>query len=500
MFISYPMGGQGEIDGFHRYAISEILAGNLQIGNLRYSPGYPLFISPFVALSKAFGRLDDRIVLLIQIAFSSRIPFLLYDILRTRHSPRAAFFVGLISLMDPLGLQWSHFSLPVWLAATCLVFSSWLLHYAEHHIRSRRRGGTYLVCSAGLVSGLGVLGRWIFAILVVGIVSLLWFGWIKPKGERIRQIGVFSISSLMAVLLVHFTVQVPVTGVWELSSVLGLNLMETITWSGLKIDAAHGARSKHLLHLSRLEPLPNSSHPYDEPNGIWDLWQESGPWASLEERETFLNQQATGPFPDLSQGKIHENTFWLIYYLGPVEYNRLLVDVFIESVSHQFWAWLRNIPQHSLNLLLPPLSMDSGFPNYTLPRADLIEYNQNSGMFGFVRAVRHATHFYTGQWVWRPGIEIFSRLWAPLNALRFLVFPALVWALFTRHRVYTAIGFLLLLYVFVLGAIDYPEQRIYAIVYPLGPVLVGGFLVTLWERAQPSWQRLRKALAATRPD
>ena len=70
----------------------------------------------------------------------------------------------------------------------------------------------------------------------------------------------------------------------------------------------------------------------------------------------------------------------------------------------------------------------------------------------------------------------------PLNALRFLVFPALVWSLFTRRRIYTATAFLLLLYVFVLAFVDAPEQRIYAIVYPLGPVLVGAFLMTCKER------------------
>ena len=91
MFISYPMGGQGEIQEFHRYATAEILSGELQIGNLRYSPGYSYFITPFVALSRLFGRLDDRVVLIVQIAISSTIPFLLYDILRTRHSPKAAF-------------------------------------------------------------------------------------------------------------------------------------------------------------------------------------------------------------------------------------------------------------------------------------------------------------------------------------------------------------------------------------------------------------------------
>ena len=62
-----------------------------------------------------------------------------------------------------------------------------------------------------------------------------------------------------------------------------------------------------------------------------------------------------------------------------------------------------------------------------------------------ILVVWEQTLFYNGQWVWRPGIELFTSLWAPLNALRYLVFPALVWALFTRWRVYSALAFLLLL-------------------------------------------------------
>ena len=115
MFISYPMGGQDEFQGFHRYLVAKVLSGDLMIGNLRYSPGYPLFIAPFAALGELFGRFDERVVLLVQIALSSSIPFFLYDIIRTRHSPKAAFLIGLLSLVDPFGLQWAHFSLPVWM-------------------------------------------------------------------------------------------------------------------------------------------------------------------------------------------------------------------------------------------------------------------------------------------------------------------------------------------------------------------------------------------------
>ena len=73
--------------------------------------------------------------------------------------------------------------------------------------------------------------------------------------------------------------------------------------------------------------------------------------------------------------------------------------------------------------------------------------------------------------------DVHLALGAAERAKMFSLYPALVWALFTRWRIYSATAFLLLLYVFVLAVVDFPpEARIYAIVYPLGTVLVGGFL------------------------
>ena len=116
-------------------------------------------------------------------------------------------------------------------------------------------------------------------------------------------------------------------------------------------------------------------------------------------------------------------------------------------------------------------------------------YEDDGSRLGFQRAFGRWDH-YTGHWVWRPGIELFTFRWGPLNVLRFLGYPALVWALFTRRRVYMAVAFLLLLYVIVISTVDSPpEPRIYAIVYPLGPVLVGGLLVAVWERLRPILRR-----------
>ena len=185
---------------------------------------------------------------------------------------------------------------------------------------------------------------------------------------------------------------------------------------------------------------------------------------------------------------MHQLAGWLFLYLGPCETDQLLRRVFFEAVYAQTLPWLLNIPANAWRYLRPPITMGE-FPAFTVPHADSLRYEGDGGIPGFRRAHQQQWQQYNGHWVWRPGIEIFTWFWAPLNALRFLVYPAIVWALFTKRRVYTACAFLLLLYVLVMGAIDYPEPRIYAIVYPLGPVLVGGFLAAVWERWRPALRR-----------
>ena len=478
MFISYPLGGQDEGQGYHRYAVSKVVAGDLQIGNLRHAPGYPLFIAPISAIAELFGRFDERVVLLFQVVLSATIPFLLYDIIRKRHSPRAAFIIALLCTIEPFSLQWAHFSQPVWLVAICLVFALWLLHYADEQ-RSWQ-----LVVLAGLVTGYGVLVRWNYAPVAAAIGVLLLFARSEELRNRVRRFALFGTSGLLLVLGVHFLVQVPVTGVWDLSCISAANLIETVTGNRLRVAGANGPDSRRFLLLSSFKPLPlnettMSAHQVLSADAF-SFWQTPGPWASLEEREIFLSQGATENSMDFTSGNsLQTEVNRLIYYLGPCEVERLLRGVFFETVLAQPWEWLRILPEKVLLWLQPSLQMGE-YPNLTLPSEHSLTYS-GDWMLGFQRAFGRWDH-YTGQWVWRPGIEIFTSLWAPLNALRFLVFPALVWALFTRRRIYTATAFLLLLYVFVLAFVDAPESRIYAIVYPLGPVLVGGLLVAAWER------------------
>ena len=488
MFISYPMGGQDEAQGNQSFAVNRILQGELQFGFLRYPPGYALTVAPFALLGEQFGRFDERVVLLAQIALSSFIPFLLYDIFRTRHSPQAAFLISLISLVDPFGLQWAHFSLPVWIVALCLVLALWLLHYAE--IRKDLR----LFIAAGLVAGWGVLGRWNFAPLVAGIGCFLLLTTTSSFRQRLMQVFNFGFSSLLIIFLVHITIQVPSTGVWNLNCLSGFTLIEALLHANIEIQARNGPNAERLLELTTLPPLPENLSKKGYYGGYrmffadnFPNWIIPGPWAKIEDSKAYL-AQSNPEIPETNDPTIILNTMsWMFYYLGPCKANELLQRVYFETVFASPLRVLSQIPRNVYEMLHPPLKMspdETDYYYYSLPSTDSIEFKHTDGFLGFVRAVRQQQLFYNGQWVWRPGIEIISTIWAPLNLLRILVIPALVWSFFTRRRIYSVIAFLLLLYLVSMSVIVWPQQRIYAIVYPLGPILIGGFLLAVWDNSR----------------
>ena len=134
--------------------IDSLLEGDLLIGSLRHNTGYPLVIAPFAAVGQHLGRLDGRFVLLVQVALSALVPFMLYDLVRRHHSRRAALVVALLALFDPHGLQWAHLHLPVWLVALCFTLSLWLIGRALQG--GMPRGPLML---AGSLMGLAVLAR-----------------------------------------------------------------------------------------------------------------------------------------------------------------------------------------------------------------------------------------------------------------------------------------------------------------------------------------------------
>ena len=127
MFLAYPMGGLDDDQAYQRYLVGRLLTGDLHIGNVRYNTGYALLMAPVYAWAGPFGPLRDRFVLLVQIALSSLIPLLAYSAVRRFDGDRAALAISMFVLLDPVGLQWAHMALPVWVVALGAMFGYWFL-------------------------------------------------------------------------------------------------------------------------------------------------------------------------------------------------------------------------------------------------------------------------------------------------------------------------------------------------------------------------------------
>jgi hypothetical protein len=119
-----------------------------------------------------------------------------------------------------------------------------------------------------------------------------------------------------------------------------------------------------------------------------------------------------------------------------------------------------------------------GFGEQMLPTPDALHYGERD-IAGFRQA---SDSYYTGEWVWTPGIQLYSALFPILNLSKWLTLPALVWALFSRKWFYVTAAVLLLVAAASLSAVDAPEPRIYAAVYPLWTILIGGMIAALWHR------------------
>ena len=217
MFLGYPF--QSNVDdnqSFQRYQIDRALDGDLLIGNLRYHSGYPLVMAPVAAVGRSLGRLDQRFLQLVQISLSALIPFLLYDVVRRRHSRHAALIVALLSLLDPFGLQWAQLSLPVWLVAFCFTLSFWLIQRSLD-----RENATGILVVAGMILGVATLARLNLAPIValMGLIPLFAPGRLLRK--RLIRAFVLGSSSLVVLCLYFVLIHVPSTGTLSPGCVAG---------------------------------------------------------------------------------------------------------------------------------------------------------------------------------------------------------------------------------------------------------------------------------------
>ncbi len=462
MYISYPLGVANHDDNqaAQTYLMDELLGGNLLIGNLRYNTGYAFVMAPVKWLTGALGRLGDRAFLLAQMIAYSLIPFMAYDMLRRRFTARIAFIAALVVLCDPFGLQWVHFQLPGWLIALATVTALWLASLAWAASPRRR---LLLVGFAGTLLGLMCFARFNYAPLaaVYGASFLLWRH--IPFRQRIAlfaTVGLLSGGILGGyIALIH----IPSTGTTTLSCASGATLLAAADNMRYVISGNNGERSAHYARLLTLPPLRDVSFYAD----VYPNYRRPGPWVSEEEQAAFLAQ----PYGEAPEPILIVWPSALYWYLGPCESDALLYDVYRETVASDYGRILRIVPRWLLSMLVQDAG-SAAFQMQYLDRAKDIVWEE-PGTLGFYRAHSSA---YNGQRVWKPGLELFSALFYPLNLLKWLTPLAVLAAFWKRDWLLMTAAGILLAGLLLIASFASIEPRYYAMLAPLYSLLIGWLL------------------------
>lgn len=472
MYLSYPLGTVNHDDNqaAQAYMISELADGNLLIGNVRYNTGYAFVMSPIWTLTRAFGRLGDRVFLLLQMAAYSTIPFLVYDIMRRRFNARIAIITALVVLIDPFALQWSHFRLPGWLIATAFIWALWLSQLAWSAAPRRRIA---LVALASVALGVMCIARFNFAPLVA-IYGASFLGWRHiPVRRRAQQFLVVALVS-GGVLTGYFVfIHVQSTGTSTLSCIAGNNLVAGLLDKGVPIRRSNGLRTAEYADLLTLKPLRHIHFLSD----TYPLWRQPGPWVPDQERTRFLSQPVGAP-PDVIEVGFPPALYW---YLGPCATDALLYGVGIEAIKNDPWNTLGKVIYGAINMLAHN-SEATVFHHMYLDHARDMTWSEN-GSFGFFAV---SSRHYNGHRLWRPGVQAYSSLFEPLNLLKLLTPIAILAALWKRDWFLTHAAFVLLFGLLLSASISGREPRYYAMIAPFFTILIGWFIAQCAERFRPS--------------
>ncbi|MEO8393745.1 MAG: glycosyltransferase family 39 protein [Chloroflexota bacterium] len=463
MMISYPMSGTDDNQAAQRYLIDQVLSGNLLIGNLRYQTGYPFVIAPVFAVARLFGQFDDRIILLVQVALSATIPFMIYDILRRRRTSREALIVALFLLLDPFGLQWAHFYLPEWLIAFCMILGLWLIEQGLRRNRALLWTGI-----AGIVLGFAAVARFNFAPVVAILGVMLFLLRSVTWRKRLLMFTTLGVTSAFMLILYMVLIQHPSMGTWEFSCISGINMLEGIADKGIAFKPENGtATAQFLDYESRY-----SAHEIEWTSDTYPKWRFDTPFASPAELDAFNNNS-------VRQGVSITNTN-LIYFLGPCAADSLMHGVFFESVRAEPLRYLLGTLNVAAKEIVQLPTQDD--PRY-FPMPDQLTPTESRNILGFERVKGWE---YTGEWVWLPGVELFSTLFSVWNLYKWLTPLALIWTALRGDWFYRTAAVILVAGAIITALVEAPEARIYSWMYPLAPILIGGMVAALlrrWERA-----------------
>ncbi len=469
LYVSYPLGNSVNNDNQagQVYLMNEFVSGNFMVGNVRYNPGYALVLAPFKAVTDLFGAsLAPRLLLLVHLIAYSTIPFMVYDIMRRRFTATAGLITGLIVLIDPFGLQWMHFQLPGWLIATVTVWALWMAQLAWDS-PTRRRFVLVGIASIGL--GIMTFARFNYAPLVA-LYGASFFLWTHiPLRQRFGlfvMVGVISVGILGGYIL---GVHIPSTGTTTLSCITGNNLATGLLEKEIPMRASNGPASANYANLLTLE----ADRVTDFYEYTYPLWQNPTSWVTPEEREAFL-AQAFGEPQEIITVVFPAELYW---YLGPCEADALLYDIYFEAIALDP-AKLAFEVLKSIFYMMIQHPTETSFHHMYVDRADAIEW-QGEGQFGFYEA---QSDMYDGHLVWRPGVEIYTLLFTPINLLKLLTPLAVIWALWKRDWFTVTVAILLVVGLVLIASAARMEPRYYAMLSPLFTILIGGFIAEIVQR------------------
>lgn len=464
MYISYPIPLQfDDNQSAQQYLIDEIRSGNLLVGNLRYNTGYAFVAAPFDALSDLAGdRLNDRVFLLIQIILSALIPYLVYDIMCHRFSANLALLTAILLIIDPFGLQWSHFILPPWWITFCFTSAFWLLDKAHR----KRKYGLLYISLAAIFMGIAVLARLNIApaVAILGSSILFWFHLeLRKRLQFFILFGALSAGILLAYLL---TIHYQSTGTLRPSCIGQQTRMKSVTYGGIPIVASNGKATQEYLQLLTYQADRELSFHADS----YPLWRIPDTWVSEIEYEAFAAHQ---PPVVLPQETTIGHSSVLYYYLGPCETDDILGRVNDEAMLAYPLRYAMGFLRMVVNILI---QNPHGIPvdNQYLPESNMLEFEPIR--LGFSRATGVDNVLYTGQIVWQPGIRIYSTIFPLLNNIKYLSLAGLLWAIWRREWFITSLAFVLLGVTCIIAIFAQPEPRYYAVFYSAYPILIA-FLI-----------------------
>ena len=471
MFVSYPLGtgNKNDNESAQKFLISEVAKGKFLVGNVRYNTGYALVMAPFKSLTDYFGRLSERVLLLLQVLASSAVPFLVYDILRRRFDSRCALITALLVLADPFGLQWAHFQLPGWLLALVTVAALWLAQLAWSASPRRRFA---LVALAACALGVMSFARFNYAPLVA-IYGLSFFFWRHiPLRQRLTLFSMVAAISGSILGGYFVLVHIPSTGTTTLSCTAGATLVASLPEKNFEMRASNGPHSTRYAQLLTLRPQRS----VDFFGDTYPLWRNPGPWVSEEERNAFFAQ----PYAEFEEeiGTIFPAA--LYWYLGPCAADALLYEVYVETVAQDFLkiAWEHKKAVFNMLIQNPGAST---FPLQYVVKPEQVNW-LDEGWLGFHRA-ESAT--YNGHRLWRPGVIAYSALFPLLNLIKLLTPLALVAAFWRRDWLLVTVAAMLLSGLILIAIAASIEPRYYASLAPLFMILIGWFLADLLTRLRP---------------